>query len=108
MERVCQRGIQGFKKTISIFYTIFRSKDFKQRNRISNKQTSQTKPMGPNELSTEMIKTLEDTGVDALHTFFNKMYDPGEIPPGMAKSIFITLTKKKQEQKNVKNITQSS
>ena len=50
--------------------------------------------MGTNELSTEMIKTLENTEVDALHTLLNKMYDTGEMPFKMAKFILITLPKK--------------
>ena len=66
---------------------------------IAISKQSQTKPMSPNELSNEMIKTLEDTGVDALHTFFNKMYDPGEILSGITKSIFITLTKKNRNKR---------
>ena len=44
--------------------------------------------------NTEMIKTLEDIGIDTLHKLFNKMYETGEIPSDMAKSIFITLPKK--------------
>ena len=50
--------------------------------------------MGPDEINTEMIKTLEEIGVDPLHNLFNKMYDTGEIPSNMAKPIFITLPKK--------------
>ena len=40
--------------------------------------------MGPDEINTEMIKTLEDIGIDTLHKRFNKMYDTGEIPSDMA------------------------
>ena len=58
------------------------------------RKTKLNKAMGPDEFNTEMIKTLEDIGIDTLHKFFNKMYDTGEIPSDMAKSIFITLPKK--------------
>ena len=58
------------------------------------RKTKLNKAMGPDEINTEMIKTLEDIGIDTLHKLFNKMYETGEIPSDMAKSIFITLPKK--------------
>ena len=58
------------------------------------RKTKLNKGTGPDEINTEMIITLEDIGIDTLHKLFNKMYDTGEIPSDIAKSIFITLPKK--------------
>ena len=58
------------------------------------RKTKLNKAMGPDEINTEMIKTLEDMGIDTLHKLFNKLYETGEIPSDMAKSIIITLPKK--------------
>ena len=41
-----------------------------------------------------MIKALGDTGVNILHSLVNKIYDSGEIPYDMLKSVFIALPKK--------------
>ena len=54
------------------------------------RKTKLNKAIGPDEINTEMIKTLEDIGIDTLHKLFNKMYDTGKIPSDMAKSMFIT------------------
>ena len=40
---------------------------------------------------TEMLKALGDTGVNILHSLVNKIYDSGEIPNDMLKSVFIAL-----------------
>ena len=52
--------------------------------------------MGPDEINTEMIKTLEGIGIDTLHKLFLKMYDTGEIQSNMENVLekFITLPKK--------------
>ena len=52
------------------------------------------KAAGPNEVVTEMLKALGDTGVNILHSLVNKIYDSGEIPNAMLKSVFIALPKK--------------
>ena len=41
-----------------------------------------------------MLKALGDTGVNILHSLVNKIYDSGEIPNDMLKSVFIALPKK--------------
>jgi hypothetical protein len=41
-----------------------------------------------------MIVALEDFGIEKLTEEFNKVYDSGEIPKGLIKSIFIALPKK--------------
>ena len=41
-----------------------------------------------------MLKALGDTGVNILHSLVNKIYDSGEIPNDMLKSVFIALPNK--------------
>ena len=69
------------------------------------RKTKLNKAMGPDEINTEMIKTLEDIGIDTLHKLFNKMYETGEIPSDMAKSIS-SHYQRNHAQKFVKNIEQ--
>ena len=52
------------------------------------------KAAGPDEVVTEMLKALGDTGVNILHSLVNKIYDSDEIPNDMLKSVFIALPKK--------------
>ena len=52
------------------------------------------KAAGPDEVVTEMLKALGDTGVNILYSLVNKIYDSGEIPNDMLNSVFIALPKK--------------
>ena len=52
------------------------------------------KAAGPDEVVTEMLKALGDTGVNILHSLVNKIYDSGEIPNDMLKSVSIALPNK--------------
>ena len=59
------------------------------------------KAAGPDEVVYEMLKALGDAGVDMLHTLINKIYESGEIPEDMLKSIFIALPKKPLERETL-------
>ena len=52
------------------------------------------KAPGPDEITVEQIKGLEEFGIEKLTFIFNKICDSGEIPEDLSKSIFITLPKK--------------
>jgi len=52
------------------------------------------KATGPDGISVEMIQCLEELGVDVMTKLINKIYDTGEIPDDLTKSIFIALPKK--------------
>lgn len=52
------------------------------------------KAAGPDNISIEMINALEDEGIDKLESIMNKMYDTGEIPEALSRSIFIAIPKK--------------
>ena len=62
------------------------------RRALHKSKTS--KAAGPDEVVTEMLKALGDTGVNIVHSLVNKIYDSGEIPNEMLKSVFIALPKK--------------
>ena len=49
---------------------------------------------GPNEFITEMITSLEEYGVSKVTDIINEIYDTGEIPEYLCRSIFIALPKK--------------
>ena len=52
------------------------------------------KTAGPDKITVEMIESLDEFGIDMLTDFLNTIYDSGEIPCDLSKSIFIALPKK--------------
>ena len=52
------------------------------------------KAAGPDEIMTEMIMALDEFGIEKLTEVINEIYDSGEIPEELSKSIFIALPKK--------------
>ena len=52
------------------------------------------KARGPDGIVIEMIKTLDDFGIEKLTIMANEIYDTGKIPQDLNKSIFIALPKK--------------
>ncbi|CAF2034053.1 unnamed protein product [Rotaria magnacalcarata] len=51
------------------------------------------KETGPDGISIEMIQCLDELGVDIMTKLINKIYDTGELPEDLTKSIFIALPK---------------
>ena len=56
------------------------------------------KATGSDEISTEMLKALDDCNVKAITKLVNILYNTGCIPTELEKSIFITLPKKAKSQ----------
>ena len=52
------------------------------------------KAAGPDEIVIEMLTALEEFGIEKLTDLVNEIYDSGDIPEDLSKSIFITLPKK--------------
>ena len=52
------------------------------------------KARGPDGIIIEMIKVLDDCGIEKLTIMANEIYDTGKIPQDLSKSIFIALPKK--------------
>ena len=52
------------------------------------------KAIGLDEISFDLIKSLDDLGVEKLTNILNKIYDTGDLPEDTCKSIFIALPKK--------------
>ena len=51
------------------------------------------KVTGPGSTSVELFETPEDYGMYMITALLNKIYDTGQIPPNISKSIFIALPK---------------
>ena len=62
--------------------------------RAALQKMKRNKAAGPDEVVIEMIVALEDFGVEKLTEVLNEVYDCGEIPEDLSKSIFIALPKK--------------
>ena len=58
------------------------------------KSMKKGKAAGPDKITVEMIESLDEFGIDMLTDFLNAIYDTGEIPSDLSKSIFIALPKK--------------
>ena len=52
------------------------------------------KAAGPDGIVTEMVTALDDFGIEKLTEVTNEIYESGEIPEDLSKSIFIALPKK--------------
>ncbi|XP_072046873.1 uncharacterized protein [Amphiura filiformis] len=52
------------------------------------------KAIGPDELGVELIENLDKLGIVKLTEVLNEIYNSGETPPELSKSIFIALPKK--------------
>ena len=58
------------------------------------KMMKRHKVVEPDELLIEIITSLEVYGVSKLTDIINEIYDTGEIPENLCRSIFIALPKK--------------
>ena len=68
---------------------ILKAETEKAINRMKN-----NKATGPDEIAVEQIKNLGEFGIEKLTLILNEIYDSGEFPEDLSKSIFITLPKK--------------
>ena len=66
----------------------------KSEVRAALQKMKRKKAAGPDEVIMEMIDALEDFGIEKLTKVLNVVYDSGEIPEDLSKSIFIALPKK--------------
>ena len=62
--------------------------------RAALKRMKPGKAPGPDNITTEMIEALEESGIEKITVLLNEIYDTGKIPKDMSKSIFIALPKK--------------
>ncbi|GFO02707.1 endonuclease-reverse transcriptase [Plakobranchus ocellatus] len=58
------------------------------------KKMKHGKATGPFNISVELIEALEDFGIGKVTHLLNEIYDTGQIPTDLSKSIFIALPKK--------------
>ena len=58
------------------------------------KKLRKGKATGPDNISVELLEALGDWGTDTITDILNRIYDSGEIPVDMCKSIFIMIPKK--------------
>ena len=62
--------------------------------RTAMSKMKNNKATGPDEIVAEMVSALDDFGLQKLTECLNEIYDTGEIPEELSKSIFIALPKK--------------
>ncbi|GFN85343.1 endonuclease-reverse transcriptase [Plakobranchus ocellatus] len=58
------------------------------------KKMKHGKATGPDNISVELIEALEDFGIGKVTHLLHEIYDTGQIPTDLSKSIFIALPKK--------------
>ncbi|GFO10321.1 hypothetical protein PoB_003682600 [Plakobranchus ocellatus] len=66
----------------------------KEEVEIAIKKMKHGKATGPENISVELIEALEDFGIGKVTHLLNEIYDTGQIPTDLTKSIFIALPKK--------------
>ena len=65
----------------------------KEEVQAAIKKMKQRKATGPDNIPVEVIVTLEELGIEITTKLLNSIYDSGEIPKDMIKSVFIALPK---------------
>ena len=63
------------------------------------KSMPKSKSTGPDDVAIELIKAMDDLGVEWMTTIANKIYDEGHCPLDMRRSTFIALPKKPETAK---------
>ena len=58
------------------------------------KSMKDKKAAGPDGLSTETLKALDDQNIDIITDLYNTIYNSGIIPADLKHSVFVTLPKK--------------
>ena len=98
-----------------ILYGTFKKKRFLECEKMSSGETvphfltaiffmfillmKDGRAMGMDEISTEMIKALDEENIDTITKLCNIIYNTGYVPEEMKQSIFITIPKKPNTQK---------
>ena len=62
--------------------------------RAAIKMMKHGKALGPDDVAIEEVEALGEFGIERVTDVLNEIYDTGEIPTEMSKSIFIVLPKK--------------
>ena len=62
--------------------------------RAASEKMKNNKAPGPDGITTEMIKALDDFGIEKITILANEVYDNGKIPEDLSRSIFIMIPKK--------------
>ena len=58
------------------------------------KKLRKGKAVGPDEVAVEMIEATDDVGIELITHLANRIYDTGDIPLDLSRSVFIALPKK--------------
>ncbi|GFO24710.1 transposon tx1 uncharacterized 149 kda protein [Plakobranchus ocellatus] len=66
----------------------------KEEVKAAIKKMKHGKATGPDNILIELIEALEDFGIGKVTRLPNEIYDTGQIPIDLSKSIFIALPKK--------------
>ncbi len=83
---------RGQKPTIS--KTLDGPQILKEEVKLALSKMKKNKAAGPDDIVVEMLTSLEEFGIEKLTEIVNEIYDSGEIPEDLSKSIFIALPKK--------------
>ena len=62
--------------------------------------------VGTDEIAVELIKSIGDFGIEKLTKMLNDIYESGNIPADLSRSIFIALPKKNQLRQSVSSTGQ--
>ena len=62
--------------------------------RAAIKMMKHVKALGPDDVAMEEVEALGEFGIEKVTDVLNEIYDTGDIPTEMSKSIFIALPKK--------------
>lgn len=66
----------------------------KTKVEVAMAKLNRNKAVGPDGIVTEMLIALDDFGIEKITEIINEIYNNGDIPEDLSRSIFIALPKK--------------
>ena len=66
----------------------------KEEVRAAINKMKKGKATGPDNISVELIEALDDLGIEKTTQLLNEIYDTGQLPQDISRSVFIALPKK--------------
>ena len=83
-----REGIPGVHKTIDGLSIL------PYEVRAATKKMGNNKALGPDRITTEMIKAIDDFSIEKFTNLANEMCEDGKIPEDLCRSIFIMIPKR--------------
>ena len=105
MSWMYKRAVWWWLRTNATIWDHIRTKHSKEEVKKATQSKKKGKAIASGEISTEILRALDDQNIDVITNLCNIIYNSGVIPSDLKQSIFITLPKKSKVQSCTENRT---